>query len=338
MTRHTTLMILRKDGKILLGLKKRGFGLGKLNGIGGKVEKDETVEEAAVRETLEEIDVKVTKMEHMADIVFDDLYYKGAPERHMMHVFVGTKWENEPKETDEIKPQWVSISDIPYNKMWVDDPHWLPDVLRGNKIEAWFHFNEDNVFTDFWVKPLPAECISRITDENVGLENTGEDPANFVVKEGARALLLNEKKQVALIHSTNRGWYKLPGGGRENDELIYESLHREVLEETGYEIEKIRPLGNEMNIRSQWQMIGKVYLFLCRAKKFVGKEPMQDEIEDGDVLEWFDSFDDAIAALESVKLDEIDFYGAYFFTRREIDTLKYAKKELERERRASAAC
>ena len=55
--RHTTLMLLKKDGKLLLGLKKRGFGLGKINGIGGKVEEGESVEAAAVRETFEEIGV-----------------------------------------------------------------------------------------------------------------------------------------------------------------------------------------------------------------------------------------------------------------------------------------
>eukprot|EP00051_Salpingoeca_urceolata_P006046 m.80347 g.80347 ORF g.80347 m.80347 type:complete len:91 (+) comp14659_c1_seq3:1046-1318(+) len=41
-------------GRVLLGLKKRGFGQGKLNGFGGKVEAGETVAEAAARE-LEEV-------------------------------------------------------------------------------------------------------------------------------------------------------------------------------------------------------------------------------------------------------------------------------------------
>lgn len=331
---HTAVMLLKKDGKVLLGLKKRGFGMGKLTSVGGKQEKDESIDETAIRETFEEIGVKVTEMEHMADIVFDNLHYKGKPERDMMHVFVATKWQGEPQESDEIKPEWVKISEMPYQRMWGDNEHWLPEVLRGNKVEAWFYYNEKNEFTDFWVKKLPTECISRITDESVGLENTGEDPATFPIKEGARAVLLNEKNQIALIHSVNRGWYKLPGGGRKKDELIYENLEREVLEETGYTIKDVKPLGIGINVRSQWQMIGKAYLYCCRADKFVSKEPMPDEIEDGDTLEWFDSFDDAIAALESVKLDKIGFYGAYFFTRREIDTLKYARQEFERDRRA----
>lgn len=44
-----TLAMVRKTNAILLGLKKRGFGEGKWNGFGGKVEKDETVTEGAVR-------------------------------------------------------------------------------------------------------------------------------------------------------------------------------------------------------------------------------------------------------------------------------------------------
>ncbi len=326
---HTTLMILKKDGKILLGLKKRGFGMGKLNGVGGKLEKDETIEEAAVRETFEEIGVRVTEMEHMANIVFDDLYYKGVPERNIMHVFVGTKWIGIPTETDEIKPEWVEISKIPFNKMWGDDEHWLPEILRGRHIEAWFHFNKKNTFTDYWVEDVPEKCISNVDDARMGLENTGEDPATFSVKVGARAVLFNDKEQVALIHAKNRGWYKLPGGGREDGELLRENLCREVLEETGYSVKDIKELGYGINIRSQWQMIGKAYLYMCHTDKFIGKKPMPDEIEDGDVLEWFDSIDDALEALRSVDLKKINFYGAYFFTQREIDTLEYAKRVLK---------
>ena len=331
---HTAVVLLKKNGKVLLGLKKRGFGMGKLTSIGGKQEKGEDIQTTAKRETFEEIGVEVTEMEHMADVVFDNLHYKGKPERDMMHIFVATAWKGEPQESNEIKPEWVQISNMPYERMWGDNEHWLSEVLRGEKVEAWFYYNEKNEFTDFWVKKLPTNCVSRITDETVGQKSTGEDPSNFSIKEGARGVLVNKEGQVALIHSVNRGWYKLPGGGREKDELVYENLQREMLEETGYEIKDVQPLGYGVNIRSQWQMIGKAYIYLCKTGKFVGKEPMPDEIEDGDTLEWFNTFDEAIAALESVKLDKIGFYGAYFFTRREIDTLKYAKQEFERKRHA----
>jgi len=40
---------VRRERAILLGYKKRGFGAGKWNGFGGKVEIGETVEDAAKR-------------------------------------------------------------------------------------------------------------------------------------------------------------------------------------------------------------------------------------------------------------------------------------------------
>ena len=36
---ETTLCLLKKDNSILLAMKKRGFGSGKYNGIGGKIER-----------------------------------------------------------------------------------------------------------------------------------------------------------------------------------------------------------------------------------------------------------------------------------------------------------
>jgi ADP-ribose pyrophosphatase YjhB (NUDIX family) len=44
------LTIVERDGRLLLGLKKRGFGTGYYNGFGGKVEVGETIQQAAYRE------------------------------------------------------------------------------------------------------------------------------------------------------------------------------------------------------------------------------------------------------------------------------------------------
>ena len=47
------LCFIVKEGRILLIEKKRGLGAGKVNGPGGRIEKGETAEQAAVRETQE---------------------------------------------------------------------------------------------------------------------------------------------------------------------------------------------------------------------------------------------------------------------------------------------
>ena len=55
-----TLLMVVRDGSVLLGEKKRGFGEGFYNGFGGKVEEGETVEEATLRELEEEAGIKAT--------------------------------------------------------------------------------------------------------------------------------------------------------------------------------------------------------------------------------------------------------------------------------------
>ncbi|MCL1839594.1 8-oxo-dGTP diphosphatase [Candidatus Saccharibacteria bacterium] len=140
---HVTWMILRDGDRVLLGHKKRGFGAGYLNGVGGKVDPGETVEQAAVRETEEEIGVKVTQYEKVATIIFDDLFYKGTRKQTIMHCFIGTKWQGELIETEEIEPEWFTVDQIPYDKMWVDDKYWLPQVIAGKKVEGRFKFTDD---------------------------------------------------------------------------------------------------------------------------------------------------------------------------------------------------
>ena len=54
---ETTLLFLRRGNEILLARKKRGFGKGKYNGVGGKLKKGESPEMAMVREAREEISI-----------------------------------------------------------------------------------------------------------------------------------------------------------------------------------------------------------------------------------------------------------------------------------------
>ncbi|MBQ8157177.1 NUDIX domain-containing protein [Candidatus Saccharibacteria bacterium] len=325
--RHLSWVLLHQGDQVLLVRQKRGFGRGKLSGVGGKQKAGESIEECAIRETKEEIGVKIRDFRLAGRIIFDNLFYAGKPERVMMHCYIAESWTGKIRESDEAAPQWLKASEIDYSQLWDDDQYWLPLVLCGKRIEAYFHYLPDNSFDRYWVAELPEKLISDLDDAKLGLAPAPTAAGvDFCIKEGARAVLLDDKNRVALIHATRRGWYKLPGGGCEYGELIAETLLREVREETGYEAEIIQPLGYGLTRRNRWQMIGKADCYLCRAGEFHGAEAMPDEIADGDQLEWFDDFDAAIATLQTVKLDEIGYYGAYFFTQREIDFLKYAKQ------------
>ena len=65
MKKLLTLCIIHQHPKILLGMKKRGFGQGRWNGFGGKVSSEETIEEAAKREISEEAGIFVDELKKL---------------------------------------------------------------------------------------------------------------------------------------------------------------------------------------------------------------------------------------------------------------------------------
>lgn len=139
---ETTLCILKKDNKILLAKKKKGFAKDKYNGIGGKLQENETPETAMIRETKEEIFVTPTIYEKVGLLKFSE-YYKGQKENITMHVYLVEKWLGNPTESDEMFPEWFNITEIPYKEMLPDDYYWLPLILEGKKIDGYFEFDEN---------------------------------------------------------------------------------------------------------------------------------------------------------------------------------------------------
>lgn len=154
-----TLLFLRRNDEILLAMKKRGFGTGKWNGIGGKVDPDETIEQAMIRECQEEIDVTPTNYWPVAVIQFQE-YHNDEPAHMQVHVFLCDAWEGEPKESDEMQPQWFNVSDIPYADMWADDPYWLPDVLGNKKVLGTFEPNEAGQVVDHTLRHIESIKVS----------------------------------------------------------------------------------------------------------------------------------------------------------------------------------
>jgi len=141
--KELTLLFLLKDNQVLLAMKKRGFGVGLWNGVGGKVEDEESLEQAVIRECQEEVAVTPVTFVKAANITFNEVHEN---ERKIMHVnvYTCTKWRGEPRESEEMRPQWFSQSEIPYDACWSDDIYWLPKVLNGKKIKAEFTMDDNN--------------------------------------------------------------------------------------------------------------------------------------------------------------------------------------------------
>ena len=127
-----------KRPKILLGMKKRGFGEGRWNGFGGKVEKGESIIRAAKRELYEEVGITPKDIKRVGIMEFE---FKGDPEILQVHIFYASEFEGKPRESEEMKPKWFRVDRIPFKKMWPDDEYWLPHVLAGKKIKAKFWFD-----------------------------------------------------------------------------------------------------------------------------------------------------------------------------------------------------
>lgn len=53
------------------------------------------------------------------------------------------EYSGETEETEEARPEWFQIKEMPYEDMWPDDEVWMPKMFDGEKFEAVFRFSED---------------------------------------------------------------------------------------------------------------------------------------------------------------------------------------------------
>jgi len=131
-----------KIAKILLAMKKRGFGKGRWNGVGGKPETSETIQQCAKREAREEIGVTVGKLQKIGMIRFRFKFKKVFDQN--VYFYLCERWQDKPTESEEMKPRWFKIDKIPYAKMWPDDKFWMPIALKNKKFTGSILFGQDD--------------------------------------------------------------------------------------------------------------------------------------------------------------------------------------------------
>ncbi len=142
MKKILTLSFIIENNRILLAMKKRGFGAGRYNGYGGKVEEGETIEEGAIRELREESGLEVERVEKVGIHEFEFAHDRGnILEVHVFHV---TRYTGEAVETEEMKPEWFVLDAIPFENMWPDDIHWFPVFLEDKRFRTKFLFGEND--------------------------------------------------------------------------------------------------------------------------------------------------------------------------------------------------
>lgn len=154
MKKILTLCIPIKDGKILLGMKKRGFGSGRWNRFGGKMEEGETIEQATLRELNEEVGIKDGRLSKSGILEFS---FENDDKILQVHIFKLLDFSDKPIETEEMKPKWFSFDKIPFPQMWTDDQYWLPLLLNNKLFEGEFLFD----------RPSDAEYSAKIISQKL---------------------------------------------------------------------------------------------------------------------------------------------------------------------------
>ena len=137
------LVFLTRGDEVLLIHKKTGLGAGKINGPGGKLESGETALEAAFREVEEELCIVPHALEERGVLHFD---FVDGLKLHCT-VFLGSGFDGTPAETREARPEWFPVQQLPLDRMWADDRHWLPQMLAGQRFQAWFRFDGEKMLS-----------------------------------------------------------------------------------------------------------------------------------------------------------------------------------------------
>ena len=130
----STIAFLVTPTQVVLAPKLKGWGVGYLNGYGGKVEaSDHSLVVAAIRELLEESTVAVDPADIVLITTID--FYRLDQHIFQCPIFLATSWKGEPKATDEMgAPEYFSRKNPPTERMWKGDALWIKQVLKGRII------------------------------------------------------------------------------------------------------------------------------------------------------------------------------------------------------------
>lgn len=114
------------------------------------------------------------------------------------------------------------------------------------------------------------ETIKLINPEKV----SEDEVQNYKVREASRAVVVDNKGLVALLHVTSENYYKIPGGGIKNDEDKIAALKRECLEEIGCNIDVIGEIGIIIEYRRIFNLKQISYCYFAKAKGEKGKSEL----------------------------------------------------------------
>jgi len=121
---ETVLVYIEKnESYLLIHKKKKDLNEGKYLGVGGKIEPNETLEEALLRETKEETGLTLLDYQYRGVI-----YFHSGDYHEIMHLYTSNNYVGELRPSSEGDLKWVLKSELKHLPMWEGD-HYFLDYL-----------------------------------------------------------------------------------------------------------------------------------------------------------------------------------------------------------------
>jgi len=137
-----TLVYLQKDDKTLMiypADHKHDLYKGKWNGLGGKLNEEETPEEGAIREVKEESGLEVHSLKLKGILTFPKVDRKND---WYIFVYTSNDFSGKIRESSEGKLQWVETSKLLELNLWEGDYIFLPWLFKNKFFSARFVYDE----------------------------------------------------------------------------------------------------------------------------------------------------------------------------------------------------
>ncbi len=142
------------------------------------------------------------------------------------------------------------------------------------------------------------------------------------IRYASRAILKNNKGEIAIFNKSLKNEYKLPGGGIEEDEDKIKALKREILEETGCTIKDINFLGITIEEKSSTNFKQISYIYECNVLEDTNNLHLtKKELDEGAKLIWtsienaYQLVKDSFNNLKGSKYDNL--YKSLFMVKRD---------------------
>lgn len=112
------------------------------------------------------------------------------------------------------------------------------------------------------------------------------DISKYAIRKAARGLVISGTN-IALLFVSKYNYYKLPGGGIEQDETVERAFCREVIEEVGCSVNNIKQYGRIIEYRDEFKLEQISYVLAGEVDGEMGSNKLEpSEIQEGFELKW----------------------------------------------------